>query len=587
MVKVKALTGISTLLLQIGLALLCLLPSIALAEISASVERASINEGDTFVLHVRQTDQTGQRPDFAPLEYDFEIVRRSQSSQTRIINFKSEHWLEWSLVLAPRRTGTLVIPSIRAGRESTRPITVEVKQGGGAAQGGNRDVFLDVEVDQQSAWVQSQVLLTVRVFHKGRLDGNLTDPEVDDAVIEPLADQRKYETIHQGVRYKVIERRFAVFPQRSGTLQIPPVTLSGSIDTGSSRFGFNPFGPTQGKTVHIRSRLIEIEVLPQPADWPAGETWLPAAELTLTEEWSPDTYRLETGEAVTRTLRLRAEGLAASQLPQPEVHWPGSLKTYPETPERKDLQGFDGVTGTATFSTAIIPTRDGTVTAPEIRMTWWNTRLKRRQVAVIPARRFEVAAGRTPLPASPEREKAPMQASPPQVREPDQLETAQHTPETPATAWGWIMLSLFLLLGWVATAILWARQRQMGTTTANGAPPLAATPDNPTARKALQSLRKACRDNQPGPARTALLAWMRSHYSLPSSARLEQILPRIQEPGLRNAALELDDFLYRNPESGGRSWNGAILLEAAERESRISGKENSQNRKDLPSLYSV
>ncbi len=547
-------------------------PAAALGAVSADVDRTTVAEGETLVLRVRAEGDAPGVPNFAPLDKDFEILSRSQSSQTRIINWKKEEWREWTVVLAPRRTGALTIPAIRVGGEQTRPIAVQVTQAPTAAAGDDRPVFLEVETDRARVHVQSQVLLTVRVWHRQPLDGNLTEPEIEDAVIEQLGEQGSYETVRGGTRYTVVERRYAVFPQRSGSLEIPPLTLTGTLQPGNRLLNMHPFGPQGGRTVRIRSEIRKVEVLPRPDDWPATEPWLPAADLRLEENWSPAPPEFRVGEPVTRSIRIEARGLASSQLPDLAVEWPDGARVYPDAPGGGDVKGRDGITGTRTLSSAVIPTTGGTLQFPEVRVTWWNTRTQRREVSTLPARSFPVT-GAAPAPA------ASAAKTPVEVIEPAQGAGTGSAIRPSTGAGAWQLASALLLVAWLVTLALWYRDRRQGHDTAETPSPRTnlGTP--------LKALRKACRANDASAARLALLDWAGQVIGTGPVPGLPGVAKQAATPALRNAVLELDDFLYGPSSTAQRTWNGAVLLECVNREILERRKEGSREEKDLPSLY--
>lgn len=557
------------------LLLLLLAPTAALGAASADVDRTTLAEGETLVLRLKVAGDSPGVPNFAPLDQDFEILTRSQSSQTRIINWKREEWREWTLVLAPRRTGNLLIPSIRVGGEQTAPIAIQVRDTPAAASGDDRPVFVDMETDRAQVPVQGQVLLTVRVWHRDALDGSLTEPEIADAVIEQLGEQSSYETVRGGTRYTVVERRYAVFPQRSGTLEIAPLTLTGTLKSRTSRFGLNPFGPQGGRTVRVRSEAREVEVLPRPGDWPAGEPWLPASELRLEESWSPDPPRFRVGEPVTRNIRIEARGLASSQLPDLAVAWPDAVRVYPDAPGGGDVRGRDGITGTRTLSSAVIPVRGGNLHFPEIRVAWWNTRTQRREVAILPARTYPVAGG-SPAPV-----KAPPES--PGGAPVENHTAAPTTPEAaaPGGGWAWKLASGLLLVGWMVTLALWFRERR------RYAKPGALSEHRASgySGRGLQALRKACRANEAVETRRSLLGWAANFYGSETRMGLPDVAGAAITPELRNAVLELDDYLYGPRSTGQRDWNGAVLLECVNREIGERHGARSLDENDLPPLY--
>ncbi|MEZ5581408.1 MAG: hypothetical protein R3F37_00205 [Candidatus Competibacteraceae bacterium] len=77
--------------------------------------------------------------------------------------------------------------------------------------------MIEVQAEPADPYVQAQVQYTVRLlFAVPLLDGSLDAPQPANAVVERLGDDVSYETQRNGRRYRVIERRYALFAQRSG-----------------------------------------------------------------------------------------------------------------------------------------------------------------------------------------------------------------------------------------------------------------------------------------------------------------------------------------------------------------------------------
>jgi hypothetical protein len=162
---------------------------------------------------------------------------------------------------------------------------------------------MEVEAEPKNPYVQAQVVLTLRVLSRVAFSGDLGQPEVADAVVEKFDEDQEYMALRDGLQYKVNERRYAVFPQKSGKLTIGPVNLTAQV--GPSSFG--PFYRPSPRQQRLHSDPIELEVRPIPAEF-TGTHWLPATRLQLADSWSPDALKTASVEPLTRTLTLQAEG---------------------------------------------------------------------------------------------------------------------------------------------------------------------------------------------------------------------------------------------------------------------------------------
>ena len=89
------------------------------ATISAQVDRNPVHLDETFNLFFEADESPDDNPDFSPLDQDFEIINQSQSSNVSIINGKYTKKIKWTLAIMAKRAGTLTIPAIKFGDDSS------------------------------------------------------------------------------------------------------------------------------------------------------------------------------------------------------------------------------------------------------------------------------------------------------------------------------------------------------------------------------------------------------------------------------------------------------------------------------------
>ena len=173
-------------------------------------------------------------------------------------------------------------------------------------------------------------------------NASLSDPpDVSGAtaVVEKIGDDKSYDTRRGGKAFNVVERRYAIYPQGSGNLTIEPVVFQGQISNGMSFFS-NPFG-RQPRTVVVQSDPITLNVRAIPKTFTGGQ-WLPARDITLSEEWSQYPLKFKVDEPLTRTITLTARGLTSSQLPELPKWQSPDFKQYPDQPKLEDDKKSSG-----------------------------------------------------------------------------------------------------------------------------------------------------------------------------------------------------------------------------------------------------
>ena len=128
----------------------------------------------------------------------------------------------------------------------------------------------------------------------------------------------------------MIERTYAISPQKSGELILKSPIFSGEIMKPSARrSNFLSFG--ESKPVSVIGEELPISVLPIPKAYQG--TWLPSELLSLHQEWQPTPDSFIVGEPITRTITLTAAGLSEEQLPEINMVVPHGLKVYPDQAE--------------------------------------------------------------------------------------------------------------------------------------------------------------------------------------------------------------------------------------------------------------
>jgi len=525
------------------------------ASLQAQIDRNPVAVNESFNLTLQSSDSSSGEPDLSALKRDFDVLGQSKSSSFQIINGQVSHNTQWQISLMAKHAGQLQIPAITVGGQSSAPINLTVTAANQAdTSQQDKNVFLEVSAQPRTVHVQQQIIFTVRLYSALSLgDGSsLSDPEFPnmDAVVEQLGSDQSFQVMRNGQPYSVIERRYAVFPQKSGQFSSAPVVFDGSVveaNQGGGFFMFNPFNQSTHR-LRLRSKTIAFSVKPIPPGFDSQQ-WLPASKLQLAEQWSENPPKFVVGEPITRTLTITANGLSASQLPALDSSKIDGLKRYPDQPALKDSRDGNGIIGTREQKIAYIPTRVGNVTLPAIEIKWWNVNTNQPEVARLPARSITV------LPGSPNQVSAPPPTlpateAPAPATLPAHASASPGSPSAGISAGWWPWLALLLGAGWLVTLLAWwwRTRRQSAQTSAPGV-------HEETLRQMEKQFKKACLANDASQAKTQLLAWARQRWREKPPASLTA-LARLCEPALADAVTQLDRALYAKTQT---HWQGEIL----------------------------
>ena len=367
-------------------------------EIESSVDRNELARGETLTYTIRVFDRRqGMQLDLTPLTEEFDVLGTRTSSQVRSINGAVESWTDYIVTLFPLTEGNLTIPAIQVNEAYTDPIEVLVRNEGPRSNQGNEELFLELESNKESIYVQEQLLFAVRLYYtiNGIRNPQFTELDIPDTVIQLIGSPNQYEKLIDGVRYGVYEKRYVIFPQRSGPLEIPDILFRGEVTDGSSNFVFRNLNT---RRVTAFTEGTTIEVLERPESTRDNDFWLPLRDLTVAQTWSGPTEDLQIGDTLTRTISMRASGLDGAVLPPIDELEITGANVYPEPSEIERLFVDGSIVGTRVESSSIVATEAGTLEIPELVIPWWNVDTDQQEFAVVPATTLEIAAvaGTTP-----------------------------------------------------------------------------------------------------------------------------------------------------------------------------------------------
>ncbi len=576
--------ALTRLIKLLPLVLWLCMPGLLQASVTAQLETNTLYLGDSITLRITTTgsDQE-EKPDLAPLQKDFEVLGSSNSRQIQIINGRRTDRHEWLFELAPVREGNLIIPPLTVGNSNTAALTLQVNKQPATAQAG-QSAFIRAVVSPAEAdtYVQQQILYTTRLYYRIPLiEGDFSDPQIENAVVERLGEDKQYKSTINGQNYRVLERHYAVFPEHSGKLEIGPAVFTGrtvSSNTQRSRRlnqnGFNnnffagtPFG-NRGKRIQLRADAITLDVKPRPDSY-NGANWLPSQKLILKDSWAEAPPVIRAGEPVTRTLTLEARGLEASQLPDLKAEETSHLKIYPEQPELTNRTDGDWVYGRSVQRYTYVAGQSGKIELPEIRIDWWDSINHKPQTTVLPAWEILVEPGDDES------------ATATTANETVMPDNAHATDQKPRPYWqyGGVLAVIVMLAAFTLIRRSSSTHRQPAASNYGDADNL----DNRSLSRIRKALQTACAREDAQAAADALLDWAAATCSRPPPPRSLGALAERVDRGAA-AIRELENALYSASDHG---WTGQPLWKAfvdgLQTEIKVSAGR--QKTGEVPPLY--
>ncbi|MCL1059314.1 BatD family protein [Shewanella gelidimarina] len=497
-------------------------PAYAITSLQASVDRNPVIEGESLVLTVVADDDLNSGElNTSSLLKDFIVGRTSISRSKQIMNFDARNETRWQVLLSPKFGGNITIPAFSIKGVSSAPITLSVVDRKSQPQ-QMQDIFMRSSLSSEEAYVGQMLTYRVKLYLALELQrGVLSAPLLDGAQIKQLGEDKDSNEIVNGKRYRVIERAYAIIADQPGELTINGASFSGDVLVQTKRnggmFSFNESRPTQ--TQAPKSIVL---INPEPIEY-QGQ-WLVSDLVVLKEDWPTIPVEYKVGDPITRTISLLASNADETSLPDIRLSTPAELKTYPEKAQRKSFVRDKQMVSQLTQTTAIVATKAGTYTLPEIKVPWWNPHLKQQQYATLPARTVVVVGGA--------------------IAEPVNIHQPPNTIQTTTAGyWPWLTGGFALL--WLLTLMLWLNARKKQPVSTAKINEKSLTTINNSARKLLE---QSCAAKEPTKVINALIAYYSELLGQPMtlqdiakiSAELSIAIASLQQSAYSKNTTEID-----------------------------------------------
>lgn len=359
--------------------------------ISATINRPEAAVEDQLLLTITVEGSRSASPELPDLS-DFEVYSRGQSTQMSFVNGRVTSSVSYNYVLVPKRTGSFTIGAATVELDgetfSSEPIQVRIV-GASEQPQETRDLFLSAKISTTSPYVGQEVIYIWRFYRRVRIgDARLEPQEFEGFLVEDLGEVREYEATVNGVQYLVSEIRKALFPQEEGTLLIPPSRLTVEVLVRSRRgrsSAFDSFfGTATSETKTLRTREIELQVRPLP-EAPAGFSGL-VGSFDIDARISK--AELQVGESATLKLSVSGSG-NVQMIGEPQLPEMPSFKIYDDKPAGSIDRSGARLTGSRTYSKALVPLEAGELAVPPISLTYFDPQqgeFRQIQTAAIPLR---------------------------------------------------------------------------------------------------------------------------------------------------------------------------------------------------------
>ena len=343
--------------------------SSVLAAVSSSVNSTSITENESIELKVRFSgmDQVDD-PDFSRLSEGFEFSTPSVSSRFVISNGRQNASTTWTLWLRPRHTGELTIPPFTINGEKTEAINVFVEPLSAEVRAElEQEVFILTNVNRPQQYIHGAIHVERRLYYSDnvtQLSRHLPPPDdIENAYVISRGDITRTYARRNNRQYSVLVQKFVLFPEISGKINIPSISVEARVTRAGSSMTFP-----------ARSEEVNLEILPIPDEYPTDHPWFPSTRVQISDNFNKESLDdLKIGDTIERTIVIRAVDNHSSDIPNYEFPVPDGVRQYIELPDFDDADLGTEIVGTRNIHSTILFTQAGEFTFPSVSIHWWNT----------------------------------------------------------------------------------------------------------------------------------------------------------------------------------------------------------------------
>jgi len=296
----------------------------AYGEISVSLtldrQEATLSDSIRMVVSVSGTRQCDAQPEIAGLKR-FGVTQKGSSSRVEIINGRIRARIDYTYYLTPSTPGTFQIGPARVQVDGetfeSNMVSLTIAKGPSSPHAARGPVFLTAAVSSKEAYVEEQVLYTLRLYLKTRVSNiSLQLPEQDHLTFQQLGKPREYQGVLDGYACQIVEVSYAVLGLKEGNYQIEPARMEMTVYDERRRSRRGPFDDPffsdpffrAGRPVSVSSEPLELKIMPLPEKGKPDDFSGLVGSFTIASELTPT--KIRTGESATLTVQVAGRGMS-------------------------------------------------------------------------------------------------------------------------------------------------------------------------------------------------------------------------------------------------------------------------------------
>ncbi len=357
-------------------------------EMRVSKEKLGINERLRVDFTMNKDGDNFTPPDFTGFRV---LMGPSQSISSSWVNGVRSYSKTYSYTLAPTARGNFNIKQatiiIEGKTYKSLAKKIEVSAAVDRPNGqktvddvADESLHLVAEVSKTNPYLNEALSVVYKLYVSPSISVSnyrpLDNPTYNNFWSQdiPVSNRNAQNGTYKGKTYRyVILKRVILYPQKSGKLEIEPLSLDVTVDVPTNKrdfFGGRIYSQTN-KTVSAGKRTINVKELPsegKPADFGGA---VGDFDFSITTSKTS----LNASESLQARVEVNGKGnLKLFQLPEPNL--PASLEVYEPEFDEKIRTTLSGMQGKVSNNYTIVPSFKGKYPIPSISFSYFDPKAK-------------------------------------------------------------------------------------------------------------------------------------------------------------------------------------------------------------------
>ncbi len=358
-------------------------------EMLVSKEKLGINERLRVDFKMNKDGDNFVPPDFSGFRV---LMGPSQSISSSWINGVRSYSKTYSYTLAPNARGKFRIKqaSIDIGGKTYKSLAknIEVTAAVDKPNGqmtvddvADESLHLVAEVSKTSPFLNEAITVVYKLYFSANVGISnyraLDNPKYNNFWSQdiPVSRLSAQNGTFKGKPFRyVVLKRVVLYPQKSGELEIEPLSLDVTVDVLTNKrdfFGGRIYSQTN-KTVSAGKRAINVKALPtngKPADFGGA---VGSFDFSVTTSKT----KLNASESLQAKVEITGKGnLKLFQLPEPNL--PSALEVYEPEFDEKVRTTLSGMQGKVSNNYTIVPSFKGKYPIPSISFSYFDPKAEK------------------------------------------------------------------------------------------------------------------------------------------------------------------------------------------------------------------